>query len=182
MSSYLEERLWHAYRKCSWGWALAVAIVSSAAGRTFVYDAACEGSYIKEGEQSEDLTTRQGKPLSCDYVILSLLANGNILFQLGEKRSNVTPLGFGGDGWDVEMSAKLLTMPLRRLYLPHASNPAKPQVLEGVSGVCFVEGEANLRTLREIACSAKFEIGTRKVIYHISLKILSVGDLAPGPW
>lgn len=135
------------------------------------------GFLPKQGEQSEDLTLVVGRAIVCDAVVLAILDNGRILIQLANKASNITPLGFAGPGLDHDFNPNMVTLPVDRLYLPHASSPSAPQTLGGVEGYCFLTGQQNIRRLSDISCATKFEIGTQKLIYHVEAKILSVGEL-----
>ena len=147
---------------------------------TYVYPAVCEKSYSKQGEQSEDLTKKSGRPIKCDSVVLSMLENGNVLIQIAEKSSQLTPLGFGGQGLDFETNPNFVTVPLKRIYLPHASNPSTSQVVDGIEGFCFLDGKLNIRALASLSCSGKIEIGTQKLIYNIRVRITGLGQSISG--
>jgi hypothetical protein len=153
---------------------------SSAMAGSYVYPAVCEKSYSKQGEQTDDLTKKSGRPIKCDSVILSLPENGNVLIQISDKSSQLTPLGFGGSGFDLESNPNLVTVPLKRIYLPHSSNPSTSQVIDGIEGFCFLEGKVNIRSLAGMSCVGKIEIGTQRLIYNVQVRITGVGQSVPG--
>ncbi len=152
---------------------------STAIAKTYIYDAVCEGSYSKQGEIEQDLTKKKGRPISCDSVVLSFLDNGHVLFQLMEKSSHLTPLGFAGNKLDYDLNPNFVTMPLENIYLPH-SDPGKPEFVGGVEGYCFLDGKLNIANLSGVSCTAKIEIGTQKLVYKINARITSVGKPVPG--
>ena len=158
---------------------LLFSVFSSMAGSYF-YPAVCYNSYSKQGEQSEDFNKKSGRPIRCDGLILSLPDNGNVLIQILDKSSQLTPLGFGGSGFDLESHPNLLTVPLKRIYLPHSINPNTSQVVNGIEGACFLEGKANIRSLDGMSCVGKIEIGTQRLIYNIEVRITGVGESVPG--
>lgn len=151
----------------------------SAIAATYHYPAVCEKSYSKQGEQNEDLTKKDGREIKCDSVILSFPINGRVLVQIADKTSQLTPLGFGGSGLDYEANKNYVTVPLERIYLPHSSNSAASQVVDGIEGFCFLDGKLNIRSLSSLSCSGKIEIGTQKLIYSIQVHITGLGQLVP---
>ncbi|MFZ6712023.1 hypothetical protein [Undibacterium sp. TC9W] len=157
-----------------------VFISGSAGAANYIYPAVCDKSYSKQGEQSDDLTKINGRPVKCDSVLLSIQKNGNIMIQILERNSKLTPLGFAGPGFDFEMNPNFATLPLERIYLPHASNPGTSQVVNGIEGFCFIDGRLNVKVLSGMNCTSKMEIGTQKLIYNISVRITGVGKLVPG--
>lgn len=165
---------------CAGTCSLALAASSTtASAKSYLYQASCAGSYQKQGEQSDDLTLVSGRPILCDGIVLALLDNGRVLIQFSNKASNITPLGFAGSGLDHDFNPNMVTLPIERIYLPHASSPNAPQTVGGVEGYCFLDGQQNIRRLSGITCVSKFEIGTQKLIYHIEAKVLGVGELVP---
>lgn len=158
---------------------LAIARMSPAMAMTYVYDATCENSYSKQGEQEEDLAKQRGKPIKCDAVVLSLLENGRVLFQITQKTSKLTPLGFAGPGLDFDSNPNFITLPLESIYIPHSTNPSNPEKIEGVEGFCFFDGKANLRALTKASCAAKIEIGTQRLVYHVDVRITGIGKAVP---
>lgn len=147
---------------------------------TFLYKATCDKSYSKQGEDSADLTKIPGRPVHCDYLVLSFLENGHVLIQVGEKRANITPLGFGGSGLDYDANPNFVTVPIDRIYFPHQSRPGTPESVGGVEGFCFLGGRINVRRLSDISCAAKIEIGMQKLIYHINVDVIGIGSPVPG--
>jgi hypothetical protein len=151
-----------------------------AAAATYTYPASCTGSYSKQGNENADLTKLGGMQINCDAIVLSLPENGHVLIQVAEKTSHLTPLGFAGNGLDYEVNPNLVTIPLSRIYLPHSSDPSQPESIGGIQGFCFLDGKMNIRYITEIACTAKVELGTEKLIYNIKAKIHGVGQRVPG--
>ena len=148
---------------------------------SYLYSASCGGSYSKEGEPNEDLTKQKGKPILCTNVVLSIFDNGRTMFQLVDKGSRLTPFGFSGGKLDSDANPNFLTLPLDKLYLPHYSNPGSPQAISGIEGFCFFDGKLNLRNLTSVSCAAKFELGTRRIVYHIDVKFSGIGQPVPEP-
>ncbi|MFZ6730627.1 hypothetical protein ACO0LG_01710 [Undibacterium sp. Ji42W] len=157
-----------------------VFISGNAGAANYLYPAACEKSYSKQGEQSEDLTKINGRTINCDSVVVSMPKNGNIMISIIDKKSDLTPLGFAGSRFDLKINPNLTTLPLERIYLPHASNPKVPQVVNGIEGFCFLDRKLNFRALSGMSCSAKIEIGTQKLIYNIVVRIVGPGEIIPG--
>lgn len=147
---------------------------------TYVYPAVCEESTSKQGEQSDDLSTQAGKKVTCDSVILSFTDNGHVLVQFANKSESITPLGFGGDRIDYDSNPNFLTVPITRIYLPHASRPGTPQVVNGVEGFCFIDGKINIRQLTSLSCAVKMEIGSQKLLYKVITNINGIGTKIPG--
>lgn len=152
----------------------------TASADTYLYPATCESSYSKQGEQSDDLSKLKGKPIKCDNIVFALLGNGRVSVQIVESRSSLTPLGFSGSGLDYESNPNFVTVPLDAISLPHSSNPATAQTVNGIEGYCFVEGKFNLRSLSTFVCTSKMEIGTQKLVYNVTAKIKGVGQKVPG--
>ncbi len=160
---------------------LLISFSSGALARTYVYEATCGQSYSKQGEQEEDLTTMKGKSISCNSAILSFLDNGHVIFQVGEKKGQLTPLGFSGIGLDYDTSPNFATLPLDKVYLPHYTEPGTPEDVNGVEGFCFFDGKLNVRALHDVSCVAKIEFGTQRLVYHVDVKILGLGQAVPDP-
>jgi hypothetical protein len=165
---------------------VAVALIGShtslARADTYFYKATCEGSYSKQGSADADLTTHTGKPIGCDAVVLSLPANRHVLIQIPQKAVDMTALGFAGDQLDYKMNPNFVTLPLRRLYLPHLAHPSRPEVVDGIEGFCFIDAKANIISMTQISCAAKVELGTDKLIYNIQVRVLGAGErVAGGP-
>jgi hypothetical protein len=154
---------------------------TNANAKTYLYGASCGGSYTKEGEQNDDLTKQSGKPISCTNIVFSIFDNGRTMLQIVDKSSHLTPLGFSGGRLDPDINPNFLTLPLDKIYLPHYSNPATPQTITGIEGFCFFDGKLNLRNLTSVSCAAKFELGSRRVVYHIDVKFSGIGAIVPEP-
>lgn len=146
----------------------------------YLYRASCLGSYSKQGPDGADLTKAAGRAIACDYVMLDFTANGHILVQLGQKKSSLTPLGFAGDGLDYNRNPNFATLPVKRIYLPHVSQPGTTESVAGADGFCFIGGSINIRHLVEVVCVTKIEIGTDKLIYHVNARIDALGQPVPG--
>jgi hypothetical protein len=159
--------------------AFIIACVRPAMAQTYLYDADCAGSYSKQGEQQDDLTKQEGKPIACDSLVVSMLENGHVLVQIANKGSDALPLGFGGDGLDYKANPNFITLPLQRIYLPHAGDPAKPNVADGIEGYCFLDAKTDLSAIREIDCAAKMELGTGRKVYSIKSRIIGKGQTVP---
>jgi hypothetical protein len=157
----------------------AVPFFSPAFADTYVYNGTCEHSYSKQGEPEVDLTKQLGKPISCDAITLSIMANGHVLIQFAQKKGPVTPLGFAGDHLDYDSNPNFVTVPLNRIYLQHTSAPGNPEVIDGIEGYCFLDGPMNLRALRGLSCAAKVELGTQRLVYHIEAHAFGLGELVP---
>lgn len=170
-------------RSGSLGIAMAIACMSasgSCIAKGYLYEATCDGSYSKQGADDADLTKLHGRPIPCNYLVLYFSANGHISIQVGEKKSNVTPLGFEGDGIDYDLNPNFATLPIKRIYLPHISRPGTAESVAGAEGFCFIGGSINIRHLSDISCATKIEIGTEKLIYHINAEIRGLGQPIPG--
>jgi hypothetical protein len=139
--------------------ALLVALMSPAIAETYLYSATCEKSYLIQGAQSDDSTKKAGQPIRCDFLVLSLLANGHVLVQIVDNDSHLTPTGFAAMRLDYDANPNFITMPLGKIYLPH-SDPGKPEAISGIEGFCFLDGKLNVKALKAVSCAAKIELGT----------------------
>jgi hypothetical protein len=122
---------------------LLVAPLSPAIAETYLYNASCEKSYSIQGAQSDDLTKKAGRPIRCDFLVLSLLDNGHVLLQIVDNDSHLTPTGFAASRLDYDANPNFTTMPLGKIYLPH-SDPSKPETISGIEGFCFLDGKLNV--------------------------------------
>ena len=162
--------------------AIAAILSSAQAGAaTYAYEAICSESTSKQGEMSSDLSKQKGIPLTCDSVVISFMQNGTVMVQFSNKKSSVTPYGFSGGPIDYDINPNMSTVPLKRVYIPHSSNPEKAQVMDGIEGYCFISGKFNLKSLSGVSCVSKMEIGTQKLIFKLSAKFNGQGMLMPGP-
>ena len=116
--------------------ALLVAPLSPAIAETYLYNASCEKSYSIQGAQSDDLTKKAGRPIRCDFLVLSLLDNGHVLLQIVDNDSQLTPTGFAASRLDYDANPNFITMPLEKMYLPHSA-PSNPETISGIEGFAF---------------------------------------------
>lgn len=158
--------------------ALLVAPLSPAIAETYLYNASCEKSYSIQGAQSDDLTKKAGRPIRCDFLVLSLLDNGHVLLQIVDNDSQLTPTGFAASRLDYDANPNFITMPLEKIYLPHSA-PSNPETISGIEGFCFLDGKLNVRALKAVSCAAKIELGTQKLVYSINVRVTGLGRLMP---
>jgi hypothetical protein len=147
---------------------------------TYMYPATCEKSYVKQGEEDEDLSTKKGQPLKCDGLLLSMLKNGRILIQFTDTTSNLSPFGFGASQIDRDSNPNFITVPLERFYVPHAGDAAKPVVRDAVEGFCFFDDKNDITALTRLACAAMLSEDSKKTVYHIELKVTGERQTVPG--
>lgn len=155
-------------------------IVQTCAAQSYYYEAACNDSYSKQGDDTADLTVVKGRPFNCDAFIISFLKNGNTLIQFVEKKSSLTPLGFAGGALDSDLNPNMVILHIDRVYLQHKANPSNPEAIGGVEGFCFLDGKLNIRSLKEISCTSKIELGTEKLIYSVKARVTRIGERVPG--
>jgi hypothetical protein len=161
---------------------IALTPISPALATGYVYKAICKDSYSKQGEDQDDLTKVRGKPIKCDSVVLALLDNGHVLFQVTEKTGKLTPLGFAGPGLDYDTNPNFVTLPVQNIYLPRPNTSASAvESIQGVEGFCFFDGGANIRALTHANCAAKIQLGTERLVYHIQVIIIGTGQAVPLP-
>jgi len=99
----------------------AITAWSPVMARSYVYDAVCEDSYLKQGEVR--------------------------YFRFTEKTSSISPLRFPGAGLDHDQNPNFVTLPLDRIYLPHVTCVEGTQAISGIEGFCFFDGKMNIRAL-----------------------------------
>lgn len=145
---------------------------------TYVYDAVCDQPATKDKQEAANETRLL---TACDSVVLGVYDNGSVLIQFSIKASTAAPLGFAGNELDHETNVDFVTLPVRRLYLPHAKNPGVPEVVDGVAGYCFFKGGMNIRSMQDVACSTSFEIEHQSIVYEVHARITSPGRLTPAP-
>jgi hypothetical protein len=152
-----------------------------ARAQNYLYHASCNHSYLKQGDQQDDLAKQAGKPITCDDLAMSILKNGHLLLQFASKGRHQMVLGLGGDGLNYDINPNFITLPLRRIYLPQADNVGKPEIIDGIDGFCSLDAKAGLRSLREADCVAKVELGRQRLVYNIESQIVGVVSPSDNP-
>jgi hypothetical protein len=163
----------------NFGWIIAVFVVLHALparAQTYLYHAICNHSYLKQGDQQDDLTKQAGKLITCDELAISILDNAHVLLQFTSKGRDQMVLGLGGDGLNYDINPNSITLPLRRIYLPHSDDPGKPEIIDEIDGFCSLDAKADLRSLREADCLAKVELGRQRFVYNIESRITGAGQ------
>jgi len=104
---------------------------------------------------------------------------------LANKRVNVqfvipgqSVLGFGGDGLDDKSNPKFISLTLKRVYLPGKAKSDVPLTVEGIEGICLLDGKS-VRSLTGIICIAKLESGGRRQIYEVNSQLQGIGQTIP---
>jgi hypothetical protein len=151
---------------------LLLAIYQSVFAETHVYNATCEGSYMKEGLLSDDLSVKKGLPIKCNDVSISLFENGNYQVQLLNKQSSATPLGFSGKYEKQQVSDEVSGYPIERVYLYSPNVGAEP-VSKGVQGYCFFD---DIRVPQlGMSCSSMIIVENKRYVFNIAINVTSPG-------
>lgn len=145
----------------------------SAEAQTTLYKAVCKDSSFKDAEIGTDLSQVKGTEITCFGVTISQLANKRVNIQFLIPGQAI--LGFGGDGLDEKANPGLITLPLKRVYLPGRDKPDTPLTVEGIEGFCFLDGK-NLHALTGIICIAKLDSGSRRQIYEVNSHLAGAGQ------
>lgn len=140
---------------------------------TTLYKAVCKDSSFKDAQIGTDLSQVAGTPITCLGVTISELANKRINVQFLIPGQSV--LGFSGDGLDEKANPGLITLPLKRLYLPGRDKSGTPLTIEGIEGFCFLDGKG-LNALTGIICIAKLDSGSRRQIYEVNSHLQGAGQ------
>ena len=152
---------------------LALAGGSAAEAQTTLYKAICKDSSFKDAQIGTDLSKVAGAEITCLGVTVSQLANKRINIQFLIPGQSV--LGFSGDGLDAKSNPGLITLPLKRLYLPGRDKSDTPMTVEGIDGFCFLDGK-DIRSLTGIICIAKLDSGSRRQIYEVNSHLQGAGQ------
>ena len=160
----------------------AFACAGGAEAQTTLYKAVCKDSSFKDAQIGTDLSKVAGTEITCLGVTVSQLANKRINIQFVIPGQSV--LGFSGDGLDQKSNPGLITLPLKRVYLPGQDKSGTPLTVEGIDGFCFLDGKT-LTSLTGIICIAKLDSGSRRQIYEVNSHLQGAGQTtqlgAPSP-
>jgi hypothetical protein len=143
-----------------------------AIAQTTNFHASCGGSVMKQGGLKDDLSGQAGTPIACERLTLSRLANGRVLVQFSIPDGTI--LGFAGDGLDFKANPNFITLPLARVYLPQDEGKIAP-----ADGFCFLDGQADLRVLKNVSCVARLESDTQRRLYQVNAIIAGAGEAVP---
>lgn len=142
---------------------------------TYVFNASCYDSHIKQGRVSDDLTTVQGQLIHCDKAVISFLPNGHKVVTVVDSQSDGRQPIFAGDAFGYELAhPHLLVMPIKRVYRETALQTTQTATSSGVQGACFMDGTQDVPP-HDLACSAMIRAGDRKIVYSLNVKL---GEMA----
>jgi hypothetical protein len=162
---------------------LAVLLIFSIAGhaaQTITYDASCEGSHYKQGEEAEDLRQQSGVSVVCNLAILEILDNSRILLRTNVKLEPSSSLTFGGSYFDYGINPEIAISHLDVLFPQRpatGNNSSEPEKFDGIEGDCYFTGKVNLRSLTKINSVAKVKIGSQKRIYAMNIVLFGTGKI-----
>jgi hypothetical protein len=151
------------------------------AATAWFFDGQCYDSRVKWGTMDEDLGTESGDPIHCDKAVLLVLKNGRNLVNFSTGRG---VLGFAGGGIDRQSHPTITLLPVDRIYPIRdlqgmtskeaiESGANREGALDGAEGFCFF-GTKQFETSKELSCVSKYEVGNKKTVYSIKMKVRKV--------